>query len=50
MEALYDARLHGGEDAAAAVRDASRRVLAARRAAHRSTHPFYWAAFSASGR
>jgi len=30
--------------------EASRDVLAARRKAGRSTHPFYWAAFSATGR
>jgi CHAT domain-containing protein len=50
VAALYRARLGGEVDAAAAVRDASLEVLAARRASHRSTHPFYWAAFSASGR
>jgi CHAT domain-containing protein len=33
-----------------AMRDLSRSFLAARRAEKRSTHPFYWASFSASGR
>jgi CHAT domain-containing protein len=35
--------------AAAALEQASRSVLAARRKAGRSTHPFYWAAFTATG-
>lgn len=48
MTALYDARAtHAG--AAAAMAEATRAVLALRRAAGRSTHPFYWAAFGASG-
>lgn len=50
MEALYRARATGATDAAAAVRRASREVLASRRANGRSTHPFYWAAFTATGR
>jgi len=50
MTALYDARVHDGADAAASVHAANRRVLAARRASRRSTHPFYWAAFSSSDR
>lgn len=50
MRALYAARAEGHTDAADAVRQASRRVLAARRANGRATHPFHWAAFSASGR
>lgn len=50
MAALYDARLHQGADAAAAVHAANRRVLAARRASGRPTHPFYWAAFTSSDR
>jgi CHAT domain-containing protein/tetratricopeptide (TPR) repeat protein len=48
MRALYAARDHG-DGAAAAVQSACRTVLAARRASHRPTHPFYWAAFGASG-
>jgi CHAT domain-containing protein/tetratricopeptide (TPR) repeat protein len=47
---LYVARAAGATDAAVAMRDASRAFLAARRLAHRSTHPFYWASFIASGR
>jgi CHAT domain-containing protein len=49
MDALYAARAHGAGSAAAAVASASRTILAQRRHAGRSTHPFYWAAFSASG-
>lgn len=48
MQALYAARATGAH-AAAAIRSAHRSTLAARRAARRSTHPFYWAAFVASG-
>lgn len=50
VHALYTARASGTTDAAAAMREASRAFLAARRAAHRTTHPFYWASFIASGR
>lgn len=48
MVALYDARprVHS---AGAAVREATREVLRDRRARGHSTHPFYWAAFSATG-
>lgn len=49
MESLYVARAHGAASAGAAMRDACRDVLARRRAEHRSTHPFYWAAFDATG-
>jgi CHAT domain-containing protein/tetratricopeptide (TPR) repeat protein len=48
MNALYAARVPG-KPAGAAVGDACRAVLAARRANGRSTHPFYWAAFMANG-
>ncbi len=48
MGALYAARTSGAETAEA-VKAASVRVLAERRRAGRSTHPFYWAAFSATG-
>jgi tetratricopeptide (TPR) repeat protein len=48
MRALYAARARA-EDAGAAVQSACRTVLATRRSSHRSTHPFYWAAFGASG-
>ena len=49
MRALYEERAAGEARASAALRGAQRSVLEARRAAGRSTHPFYWAAFSASG-
>ena len=49
MEALYRARLVEGLSTSAAVRQASRAVLAARREAGKTTHPFYWGAFIASG-
>jgi tetratricopeptide (TPR) repeat protein len=48
MTALYAARARGA-NGGAAVGDAARTVLAARRAQGRSTHPFHWAAFSACG-
>lgn len=49
MEALYAAHFARGLDTATACRDASRTILAARRAAGQSTHPFYWAGFLAAG-
>jgi CHAT domain-containing protein len=49
MQALYDARLSRNLDTAASVRAASISILAQRRAARLSTHPFYWAAFVAAG-
>ncbi len=49
MEALYRARIGGAGSTADAMQRASCAVLAARRAQGRSTHPFYWAAFTASG-
>jgi CHAT domain-containing protein/tetratricopeptide (TPR) repeat protein len=49
MAALYAARARGAVQGAAAMESANRAVLAARRKAGRSTHPFYWAAFSATG-
>lgn len=49
MTALYNARAEGEVQAAQAVESAHRAVLASRRADGRSTHPFYWAAFSATG-
>ena len=48
-EALYAARLGEGLDTAHALAAAQRSVLAARRARGESTHPYYWAAFVASG-
>jgi len=49
MQALYQARLRQGANTAEAVRRASERVLRDRRAQGLSTHPFYWAAFVATG-
>lgn len=49
MDALYAAHFARGLDTATACRDASRAILAARRAAGQSTHPFYWAGFLAAG-
>lgn len=49
MRALYGARAAGAVRASDAMTSASRVVLAARRASGRSTHPFYWAAFTSSG-
>ena len=49
MRALYNGRLGRHLDTADAVREASLGVLRQRRAAHQSTHPFYWAAFVAAG-
>ena len=48
MNALYAARAPG-KPAGAVVGDACKAVLDARRANGRSTHPFYWAAFTSSG-
>ncbi len=47
MDALYADRTSGAETAEA-MAAASRRVLAARRQAGLSTHPFYWASFTAT--
>ncbi len=49
MRALYEARRAGAVGAAQAMQSASRAVLRARRDEGRSTHPFYWAAFTATG-
>jgi CHAT domain-containing protein/tetratricopeptide (TPR) repeat protein len=49
MRALYDGRLNRQLNTADAVRDASLSMLRERRAAGKSTHPFYWAAFVAAG-
>lgn len=49
MAALYQARAAGAASAAEAIRAANRATLAERRHTHRSTHPFYWAAFAATG-
>jgi len=49
MRNLYEARLSGSRNTAEAVREASLRVLRELRAQKRSTHPWYWASFVASG-
>ena len=49
MRSFYQARLVRRASAAEAARDASRAILASRRAAGRSTHPYFWAAFIATG-
>lgn len=49
MTALYEARFARGLDTAAACREATLRVLAARRLAGAPLHPFYWGGFLASG-
>lgn len=48
-EALYAARLRASMDTPAAMQHAQRAVLAARRAAKQSEHPWYWAGFFAIG-
>lgn len=49
MTALHRARVRGATDAGPAMQEASREILRARRADGRATHPFYWAAFTATG-
>lgn len=49
MRQLYVERFVQGRTTAGAVRAASRRLLADRRAQGLSTHPIYWAGFIASG-
>ena len=49
MRALYDGRFRQQRSTSDAVREASRTVLAARRARGQSTHPFFWAGFVAAG-
>ena len=49
MSALYEARFVQHESSADAARTASRTMLAARRSAGHSTHPFFWGGFVASG-
>ena len=56
MRALYTERAgfarmaEESRSIAAAMSAADRRVLGAQRKEHRTTHPFYWAAFTATGR
>jgi CHAT domain-containing protein/tetratricopeptide (TPR) repeat protein len=49
MRALYAARAAGEHSAGGALAAACREVLSARRRAHLDTHPFRWAAFTATG-
>ncbi|MGO9231652.1 MAG: CHAT domain-containing protein [Bryobacteraceae bacterium] len=49
MHELYAQRLGLHASTADAVRNAERKLLLARRAAGKSTHPWYWAGFVASG-
>ena len=49
MRGLYTARLTKRLSTAESLREASRAMLAARRAAGQSTHPFFWAAFVGAG-
>jgi CHAT domain-containing protein len=46
---LYRARIGRGLDTAGSMAEAQRSVLATRRARGDSTHPYFWAAFVASG-
>lgn len=49
MSALHRARVRGATKAGDAMGEASREILKARRADGRGTHPFHWAAFTATG-
>lgn len=49
MSALYASRLADGASTEIAVRQASRSVLAVRRAEGLDPHPYYWAGFVAAG-
>lgn len=49
MRALYQARAEGESSAGAALQAAGRAVLEQRRRAGQTTHPFYWASFTATG-
>ena len=49
MQALYVARFARHRDVPDAMAEAMRTLLDARRAAHASTHPYYWAAFVGEG-
>ena len=49
MRLLYQAKLKDKLDSAEAVRAATLRMLALRRAQRLSVHPFYWGAFVAAG-
>jgi CHAT domain-containing protein/tetratricopeptide (TPR) repeat protein len=49
MQRLYAARLGAGDSTLAAVAQAQRGLLAARRDGGQSVHPYYWASFIAAG-
>ena len=49
MKSLYRARFVQHRDVPDAMSQAMQETLAARRAAHESTHPYYWAAFIGEG-
>jgi CHAT domain-containing protein/Tfp pilus assembly protein PilF len=49
MKAFYEAHLSKGLGTAGSVRSACLEVLSKRRKKNKSTHPFYWAGFVASG-
>ena len=49
VQRFYRARFAAHDDVATALATAARETLAARRARGESTHPYYWAAFVASG-
>jgi CHAT domain-containing protein len=49
VELLYRARWVRGVDTMSAMREATLELLSERRAAGRSTHPYYWASFVAAG-
>ena len=49
MESFYRGLLNDGLDTAEAARAAGLAVLKARREDGKSTNPFYWAAFVATG-
>jgi CHAT domain-containing protein len=49
MQALYRARFAEHRNVPDAMAQAMRMTIAARRSAHESTHPYYWAAFIGEG-
>ncbi|HSC12184.1 MAG TPA: CHAT domain-containing tetratricopeptide repeat protein [Rhodanobacteraceae bacterium] len=49
MQALYRARFAERRNVPDAMAQAMRTTIAARRSAHESTHPYYWAAFIGEG-
>jgi CHAT domain-containing protein len=49
MQALYRARFAEHRNVPDAMAQAMRATITARRSAHESTHPYYWAAFIGEG-